>query len=396
MNSQQPEFINPPFGNPKTLRYLENAIPAYMAGTNAKRSLENSDTVHNDGNTIPPTEKEEKGSEKKHTTQKGSLYDSNDRKDAIELILKGEGVALFNVGVGALLGGIPLLKEQDNGEERVVPKFARVVNETKGEKRIGKPLSGALPTSEFIKYIDFQKIKPEMRAFFSKPKNIIDQLGSLCFIRAPITEDAVRKLPPEMVERDPKTNIPYFQNWDPHGNPPLEHICKSLIDAGIVPAITSLNTSGTKEIVTTQESLSFSDEKNLPLFLSNEPPSGNNSISRSNPILSNKNSGTQKGSFTILGLGEEGITLLRDGTLPIEVLNFLLKGVEGFVNFTEENIPKTKTRSYDQHKIPSKILEGLSPSEGRIAILAYFYGKDPDELKKTMNLIHHRALERAA
>src|SRR5205807_4828583 len=125
-----------------------------------------------------------------------------------------------------------------------------------------------------------------------------------------ITEAAAAKMPPAMISRS-ADGVPILQNWDPEGHEPTLLLLEEMYKKGVTyPAVTSMNRSGTPELVTEKDGIAFSEAAGIPLFLTD--PRDPKKI---------------QGSYTILGINHQGVELVRDGNIPAKLIQRLL-GVE--------------------------------------------------------------------
>jgi hypothetical protein len=269
-------------------------------------------------------------------TEVRSVWDQDARHEAALLAKQGEAFSSYNRGVCAVW--------VDGGN----PHAPQTIADIKGERRLNQPLAACLRTDTFVSMLDATKISPDLHDTFLRAGELAARTSSLCFIRAPITEVAVQILPPAMVSRQ-NDGTPILQNWDPEGHEPTLRLLEEMYDAGIqFPAVTSLNPSGTPEIVSQTEGYRFSNKAGIPLFL--EDP---------------HDPGIVKGSFTIVHVDQEGLKLVRDGNIPAHMLEKLLdKPIQETAN--------TRRTVHKQPDFPETIFEHVShPAEGRQAILTF-------------------------
>jgi len=268
-------------------------------------------------------------------TEVASVWDSQAREYAGDLVLQGEAIGTYNRGVCAIWG------DGDN------PLFPARVAQIKGEKRGERPLAASLRTSTFVDMIDPTKISPDLHELFLKADELAKRTSSLCFIRAPITEAAAAKLPPAMISRSSADGTPIIQNWDPEGHEPTLLLLEQLYKKGVeYPAVTSMNVSGTPELVTEEDGIAFSKKTNIPLFLTDP-----------------RDPKKVKGSYTIVGIHQQGIELVRDGNIPASLIEQLL-GIP--IDTSHARAP-----SHPQTVFPETLLTDKHPADGRTAILTF-------------------------
>ncbi len=262
-----------------------------------------------------------------------ALRDAASRERAADLAIQGLPIGLYNVAVCAILG------DGSNSE------FVNAVPVIKGENRGQRPLGACLPTSEFVQLLDSTKIPSVLHDTFMNADELLNRTGSLCFIRGPITEKAAAMLPASMVSRIDGT--PVIQNWDAVGHQPTNLLLAQMRKAGIrYPAITSMNISGAPEIIDQVEAINFSGEHGIPLFLTDDET--NRAV---------------QGSYTILGITDTGVKLIREGNLPGHMFNILLGTDIDTSDFTT-------AKSVQPLSLPSSSFEGLDPRMVRMVILS--------------------------
>ncbi|QBD78303.1 hypothetical protein EPA93_20790 [Ktedonosporobacter rubrisoli] len=272
-------------------------------------------------------------------TEVFSAWNEQGRVKAAALAQRGEAVGAYNLGVCGIWG------------DGAHPSFPLRVAQIKGEKRGERPLAASLETSSFVAMLDPTKIPEELHDLFLNADELAARLASLCLLRAPITEAAAAKLPASLISRLPD-GAPLLQNWDPAGHEPTHLFVEEMHKRGIVyPAVTSMNPSGTPELVTEEDGIRFSRERNIPLFLRNP-----------------RDPGKVKGSYTIIELHTGGLELIRDGNIPARLLELLL-GIP--IHRTERTIaPK-----HQQAAIPEALIVDKNPAVGRAALLKFLSTK---------------------
>lgn len=275
------------------------------------------------------------------TCEVSSVWNQLALKKASELIQKGIPVGIYNRGVCAIWG--------DGKNDKFCSEIARI----KGERRKKKPLGATLPTKILVSLIDSKKIPKKFHSIFLNAEELSSRIGSLCFIRVPITENAALALPKSMISKLRNgTNV--IQNWDPAGHRSIDQLIKDLHESGVIyPAVTSMNISGEPEIVDQQAGIDFAKKSNIPLFLTDE-----------------YDQKRALGSYTIFSINKMGIELVRNGNIPGSLFHKLL-------DISSIKTHRAKQPLHPQLSIPEKLLENLSPYEARITIISHIRGKVP-------------------
>jgi hypothetical protein len=179
----------------------------------------------------------------------------------------------------------------------------------KGEQRGGRPLSTTLSAPAFIEKLDPDKISPSVSRLILDERELAARLGSLCFIRAPIRQEVKDSLPDRTVSQSDDGTY-WIQNWLPDGCSSALSWMHSLRKANVtLPAATSMNISGEPEIVDQKKGQEFCAANEVPVFLADP-----------------QNPGRVRGSFPILRVDHEGITLIREGHFPVNLFRSLLSG----------------------------------------------------------------------
>lgn len=263
-----------------------------------------------------------------------SIHDPIARSEAVELVVHGEPVGIYNRGVCAIWG------DGNNNE------FYEKVVKIKGENRQKKPLATTLRTSDFIQLIDQAEIPDFLHSIFQDPVSLVERTGSLCFLRVPVKKELASQFPPYIVSKNAE-GLYEMQNWDANGHAPTHAFIDELLQNGInLPAVTSMNLSGDPEIVDQSEGIEFAKKTGIRIFLTDE-----------------KDTGMAKGSFAIVGVGKSGISLVRDGHLPSYVFPYLF---EVSVDTQIAIQPK-----YPQIEFPKDYFNGDTPSQMRKKIIEF-------------------------
>lgn len=278
----------------------------------------------------------------------GSFLKRRDRKEAAEIVAAGEIIGVFNRGVNAIwLNG---------AEEVAMDRLYKV----KGERRKGKPTALTLDLKYFVQFIDTSHLASEVREFIELSQDLRSHLGSLCFIRAPIKAEYIDVLPAGSLSKDKQGQV-WAQSWDPYGHPPAEDLVKRIINLGVrYPAITSMNYSGSPEIVEQSEAGEFCKANNIPIFLKDD---------KANPLV--------KGSYTIITLTDKGIELTRDGNIP----GRMIQPIFNSLILINDNVVPAK---HPQLEFPKYLTEGLSAEGIRMAILLFLEGRNPLQINNKL------------
>ena len=263
----------------------------------------------------------------------GSLLNKPDRDLAASAVAKGEIVGIFNRGVCALW--------LDGGDLKAVKKIWKI----KGEEREGRPIALTLDLEEFISMIDLDLLPAKLQNLI-KSKDFNLQVGSLCFIRAPIKAHHQLSIP-EHAKSFTSDGVCMIQNWDSFGHDSTEEFLNEVKRRGVKhPAVTSMNITGQKEIVDQKKGEEFCKKYGIPIFLK-DPKAHPGHI----------------GSYTIFTFGREGIKLDRDGNIPSR----LFKKIFGLPIDTKG----AKKPNYPQLKFPGSLFKNMSGAKVRQSVLIY-------------------------
>ncbi len=225
----------------------------------------------------------------------GSFWDPAAREKAAQLIAQGEPVGAYVRGVCGVWG--------DGRNFEFVDAVCRI----KGERRKNRPLAASLPSRLVVSLVDASMIPDPLRPIFLDADELSAHLGSLCFIRLPITDEAARQLPEVLVSHT-ENGTPILQNWDPTGHEAaLDLVDKLLALEVCYPAITSMNISGQPEIVKQDQGIAFATSTGIPMFL-----------------VDHQDKGLVRGSYTILAVDSHGVTVVREGNIPSDMLGAIL------------------------------------------------------------------------
>ena len=228
-------------------------------------------------------------------TETAELGDRAGTRRAANFVAAGQAIGTYLDGVDTIW--------IDAGN----PTAVRNVEIMKGEARTGKPLTTALESADLAPLLDEERIPEPLRHIFRDPEELTARLGALVPLRLPVRADAARQLPPVLVTQSADGTY-WLQNWIPNGNESVTLLVRELKKAGVYfPGGTSMNVSGRPEIADQTEALAFSRQHGIALLLCEPHPSPE-----------------AEGSFPILGVGPEGVVLLREGHFPGELFRDLL------------------------------------------------------------------------
>jgi tRNA A37 threonylcarbamoyladenosine synthetase subunit TsaC/SUA5/YrdC len=225
------------------------------------------------------------------------------------------------------------------------------VDEIKGEQRAGRPFGTTLDGREFTSMIDANQIAPAIRDLFLDADALRQRLGSLCFIRIPIQAKFGSELPPRLVSRS-EDGLYWLQNWIPWGCRSSESWMEAMLHQGIkYPSATSMNVSGTPELVEQEAGVTFCKAHRIPIFLGD--PESKYEV---------------KGSFPILQVDRSGMSLLREGHFSGMLFKYLLQEWEIDLN-------NFKPAKYPLVQIPNEWSSGaVTGIELRSALIALLDG----------------------
>jgi hypothetical protein len=182
------------------------------------------------------------------------------------------------------------------------------IDEIKGEKRANRPFGTTLDGAEFAGMIDPDGIAPSARSLFLDADRLESRLGSLCFIRIPIRRGVGMEMPLRLVSQT-EDGTYWLQNWMPSGCLSSEVWMEAMRGQAIAfPSATSMNVSGSPELVEQEAGTAFCEEFGIPIFLGD--PESRYEV---------------KGSFPILQVDKTGIRLIREGHFPGHIFRYLLQ-----------------------------------------------------------------------
>lgn len=225
----------------------------------------------------------------------GWLDSAADIERAADYAAEGHAMAVNNYYVYAIWG---------RGESE---RFRQAVDMAKGREP-GRPYAMTIPFTRFVPYICFDKINPELHSVFENPTELARRLGALAFLRVPGRERLVEdEIPPRLWSRDKHGNL-ILQNYDTIGKDDINYFTQISHEKGVeFMAVTSLNPSGTAELVVAETALPFIRNRKLPLLQDRRP----------RPISC--------GSYPILAADEIGLSIPREG--PCQLSKDILQAI---------------------------------------------------------------------
>jgi tRNA A37 threonylcarbamoyladenosine synthetase subunit TsaC/SUA5/YrdC len=225
-----------------------------------------------------------------------SIRDLRACTEAARQVASGEVVGSYIRGVCGLW--------IDGGSSEAIDR----IDEIKGEKRANRPFGTTLDGAEFSQLIDPEQIAPSARDLFLDGDRLRSRLGSLCFIRIPIRKQIGSKLPPRLISQT-EDGTYWLQNWIPWGSRSSTLWMEALQRQNVeFPSATSMNVSGTPELVEQEAGVEFCNLHRISVFLGD--PESRYEV---------------KGSFPILQVDKTGIRLLREGHFPGILFRYLLQ-----------------------------------------------------------------------
>lgn len=277
----------------------------------------------------------------------GSILNLSDQEYAADLIRAGQVVGVFNRGVCALWF--------DGGNSQAINEVLRI----KGERRLGRPISLTLSLEEFVPMIDFSVLPQSISDLLNDP-NVKHRIGSLCFIRAPIKPEYHGKIP-DQAKSLSEEGYCLIQNWDSFGHDATEAFLEEVRKRGVIhPAVTSMNTSGSPEIVDQLEGEEFCRENGIKFYLK-DPDANPDHV----------------GSYTIFSINQHGITLERDGNIPGRLFEHIFDIPIDTANY--------KPSKHPQLEFPEQLLQTLPPDKIRQAILMFVAGRSVDQIRHELD-----------
>jgi hypothetical protein len=268
------------------------------------------------------------------------LHRARDRQTAARMVRDG---SVIGASFGTVYGII------GDGQS---PQLQEEVAQIKGAARIGRPLSACLPSRRFSQLLDPDQIHPAVRGLALDGHVLSRTLSSLAFVRAPIRRAVADEVPPCLISY--VGEVPYLQSVDPGGLPGIRSLIATLWRGGVrFPAVSSMNRSGEREIVTRPAAVDFSEGRELPAL-----------------VVPKQVTQRAQGSFSILEMGPEGVRAARHGVIPIDVLQRLIEvpiddAVTEQAHYPPLNISSSQLGSLSHYAAARAVLlslnTGLSP-----------------------------------
>jgi hypothetical protein len=219
-----------------------------------------------------------------------SIWDLRARQQAAQLAYEGQPIAVYNRTVNALFG---------RGESL---RFFDEVVRIKGEARQSRPLAFFYRASETAGMVDPTQIPPDLHHIFLDPDELEGRFGGLAFLRLPVRPEVAARIPEQLLSRR-DDGVPVMMVSDPTGQTGVDLLLRDMHRAGVRHMSgTSMNRSGTREIVDQAAGIEFAREAGVPLFLTDAMGTGR--------VL---------GSPTIFTVDRSGVRLIRDSYLPWRV-----------------------------------------------------------------------------
>ena len=272
--------------------------------------------------------------------ENGEFGDRASTQRAAQLVSAGEPVGTYIDDVGTIW------------VDATNPAALQKVETIKGEKRTGRPLTAILFAADVVPLLDEEKIPATLHPIFLDPNELAARLGAIAPMRLPVRPAAAAQLPPVLITRT-ADGITWLQTLLPDGHPTISELVRAFNKAGVnLPGATSMNVSGQPEIVDQEKALAFSHQHGIP-YLLRDPHSSHR----------------VEGSFPILGVGPDGVALLREGHFPGRLFRDLLE-------YEDIDLSHAKPAKYP---IPAAIREhfthhGLPPHELRAELLRAIQG----------------------
>jgi|GEM_PF-3032650 len=234
-------------------------------------------------------------------TFEGDISLEADILSAGKLMAEGRAIAVDNSSVWAIWG--------DANDSNFIYE-AQAAKQRDPNKTFGLTLSSA----HFIEMIDKESLSPAVQELISDPNYFAELIGGFAFVRAPanILKLAEYSIPHSVVSIDFSNYDVKIQNFDPVFSPNMRQLIevasqekRTAGKPAFIPAVTSLNPSGTQELVCKEDASAFAIANGLP-------------------ILNNANASRLSiGSFPILEIGTD-VVLKRRGNIADNLLEDML------------------------------------------------------------------------
>jgi hypothetical protein len=268
-----------------------------------------------------------------------SIRDRGACADAAKQIARGEVTGSYIRGVCGLW--------IDGGSAKAIDR----IDEIKGEKRANRPFGTTLDGAEFSAMIDPDQIASAVGDLFLDADRLRARLGSMCFIRIPIRKQIGMDLPARLISQTDDGTY-WLQNWMPWGCRSSAQWIEAMKEQNTeFPSATSMNVSGTPELVDQEAGVEFCRQHNISTFLGD--PESKYEV---------------KGSFPILQVDKGGIHLIREGHFPGLLFRYLLP--EWDIDLSD-----VKRAKYPLVQIPAEWQSGALTGDAlRLALIEHLDG----------------------
>jgi hypothetical protein len=150
--------------------------------------------------------------------------------------------------------------------------------------------------------VDPYEIPADLHHIFLHADELEGRFGGLCFFRLPVRPEVAARVPEHLLSRT-EAGVPIMMVCDPAGQTGVDLLLRDMQRAGVRHMSgTSMNRSGTREIVDQEAGIEFARAAGVPLFLTDGMGTGR--------VL---------GSPTIFTVDRSGVKLIRDSYLPWRV-----------------------------------------------------------------------------
>ncbi len=277
-------------------------------------------------------------------TEVAALHSDKHLSLAVEYVKSGQLVGFQMGGVTGFLA--------DATKPEMIDKILRLKN----DDNKARPFSSMISTHRFANLIDKNLVNGKVVELLENPKNFSARIGSLCHIRAPLTQEATKYLPSPVVSFT--ESIPYMHNLDVTSHR-LDILVKKLETDGVLHiCVTTINDHGKPEIPSAMEAIEFLNQKKhiaqVPLFLSD--PNYKEEIG--------------KGSISIVDITKRDdgkLSGVRHGRVPFDLIEKLFE--------IEIDTTKAKPAAFPNIEFP-KYEKQMSPEDLRILTLGLLYSTE--------------------